>query len=284
MPATPPHPTAAIGVTDAARAVLDCPEPMGKVHLAYECGRSVAAGIITEIGPPAAPHRPARPDRPQLLAPKHMPRRRAAGSRTGRIALYHALAHIELNAIDLAFDLIARFADPALPWAFYADWARIGAEEAHHFELLNNRLAALDTAYGDLPAHDGLWEAASETADDLLARLAVVPLVLEARGLDVTPGMITRLRGHGDGEGTAVLELILKEEIRHVAAGWRWFRWVAEGRGLDARDTWVGLVRARFKGQIKPPFNQAARVAAGFDADWSVLALSPVSTEEQVYR
>jgi uncharacterized ferritin-like protein (DUF455 family) len=257
---------------------------MGKVHLAQKCGRSVAAGIITEIGPPAAPHRPARPVRPQLLAPKHMPRRRAAGSRTGRIALYHALAHIELNAIDLAFDLIARFADPALPWAFYTDWARIGAEEAHHFELLNNRLAALDTAYGDLPAHGGLWEAASETDDDLLARLAVVPLVLEARGLDVTPNMITRLRGHDDGDGAAVLELILEEEIRHVAAGWRWFRWIAESRGLDAPDAWVRLVRTRFKGEIKPPFNQAARVAAGFDADWSVLALSPVSAEEQVHR
>jgi uncharacterized ferritin-like protein (DUF455 family) len=243
----------------------------------------VAAGIITEIGLPAAPHRPARPLLPQLLAPKHMPPRRAGGSRAGRIALYHALAHIELNAIDLAFDLIARFADPSLPWACYADWARIGAEEAHHFELLNHRLGALGTAYGDLPAHDGLWEAASETADDLLARLAVVPLVLEARGLDVTPNMITRLRGHGDGEGTTVLELILKEEIRHVAAGWRWFRWVAEGRGLDTRDTWVRLVRARFKGQIKPPFNQAARMAAGFDAGWSAVALSPVSEEEKVH-
>ncbi len=282
MPATPLHSTAAISVTDAARTVLDCPEPMGKVRHARACWRSVAAGVITEIGLPAAPSRPARPCRPRLLAPKHMPRRRAAGSRAGRIALYHALAHIELNAIDLAFDLIARFADPALPWAFYADWARIGAEEAGHFELLNDRLKAFGAAYGDLPAHGGLWEAASETADDLLARLAVVPLVLEARGLDVTPGMITRLRGHGDGEGTAVLELILEEEIRHVAAGWHWFRWVAERRGLDAPAAWARLVRARFKGEIKPPFNDAARAAAGFDADWSVLVSSPVTAAEPV--
>jgi len=275
VPATPPNPTAAISVTDAARAVLDCPEPMGKVRLAQACGRSVATGMITEIGLPAAPSRPARPTRPELRAPKHMARRRAAGSRAGRIALYHALAHIELNAIDLAFDLIARFADPALPWAFYADWARIGAEEACHFELLCGRLKAFGADYGDLPAHDGLWQAAAETADDLLARLAVVPLVLEARGLDVTPGLITRLRGHGDGQGAAVLELILEEEIRHVAAGWRWFRWVAKRRGLEAKTAWARLVHTRYKGKIKPPFNQAARVAAGFDAQWSVLASAP---------
>ncbi|MCH8917059.1 MAG: ferritin-like domain-containing protein [Alphaproteobacteria bacterium] len=264
-----------ISVTDAARAVLDCPEPMGKVRLAKACGRSVAAGTIAEIGLAAAPPRPGRPTRPRLCAPRHMARRRAAGSRAGRIALYHALAHIELNAIDLAFDLIARFADPALPWAFYAEWARIGAEEAHHFELLEGRLQAFGAAYGDLPAHDGLWEAALATSDDLLARLAVVPLVLEARGLDVTPGMITRLRGHGDGEGAAMLELILEEEIRHVAAGWRWFRWVAERRGMDPPAAWAGLVRTRYKGKIKPPFNQAARLAAGFDAGWLELVSSP---------
>ncbi len=267
-------------VTEAARAVLENPDPMAKVDLAKACAEAVADGHITEIGPPSAPSHPARPKRPEIRAPRDMARRRAAGSKAGRVALYHALAHIELNAIDLAFDLIARFAEPALPWAFYADWVRIGAEEAHHFELLCGRLEAFDATYGDLPAHGGLWEAASGTSDDLLARLAVVPLVLEARGLDVTPGMIARLRGHGDGEGVAVLELILEEEIRHVAAGARWFNWEAARRGLDAPSTWAELVRTRFKGKIKPPFNQAARAAAGFDAEGSALASMAGAADE----
>lgn len=265
MTDVPSRSAAATSLTEAARKVLNCPDPSGKVHFARDCAQSLVAGRITEIGVPGAPPRPARPVRPLLRAPRHMPRRRAAGSPAGRIALYHALAHIELNAIDLAFDLIARFADSSLPWTFYTDWAGIGAEEAHHFKLLTGRLAALGTAYGDLPAHDGLWEAAADTSDDLLARLAVVPLVLEARGLDVSPGMINRLRGHGDKEGTAVLERILNEEIRHVAAGWRWFRWLAAKRGLDAPTAWTHLVGTRFKGDIKPPFNHAARQAAGFD-------------------
>lgn len=248
--------------------MLTCPEPAEKARLAAACHRDLAQGLITEIGDAGAPDRPARPARPELLPPRKMPRRRAGKSRSERIALYHAIAHIEFNAIDLAFDLIARFAEPDLPRAFYADWVAVGAEEAHHFTLLAGRLEALGAAYGDLPAHDGLWDAAAATADDLLARLAVVPLVLEARGLDVTPGMIDRLDSYGDAAGVDILRLILREEIGHVAAGTRWFEWLCKARGVDAQEAWQDLVRSRFKGALKPPFNEEARRAAGFDPTW----------------
>jgi uncharacterized ferritin-like protein (DUF455 family) len=262
-------------LTDAARRVLDCPDPAEKAQLARAYHEALAKGAITEIGEAGAPDVPARPVKPALLAPREMPRRRAGKSRNERTALYHAIAHIEFNAIDLAFDLIARFADPALPQAFYSDWAAIGAEEAHHFELLAGRLDVLGAAYGDLPAHGGLWEAAAATADDLLARLAVVPLVLEARGLDVTPGMIDRLGSYGDAEGTEILNLILEQEIGHVAAGQRWFVWLAARRGLDPRTAWKDLVTARFKGTLKPPFNEAARRSAGFDPRWIEALAAP---------
>ncbi|HSR55675.1 MAG TPA: ferritin-like domain-containing protein [Alphaproteobacteria bacterium] len=258
----------ALTLTKAARRVLESPEPRDKVRHARACAQALAAGEISEIGAPGAPNAPARPDRPRLLAPRDMPRRRQAKSRSERIALFHALAHIELNAIDLAFDLIARFANPKLPSAFYADWVGVGAEEAHHFELLANRLEALGSTYGALPAHGGLWQAPEKTADDLLARLAVVPLVLEARGLDVTPGMIQRLESHGDSEGADILRIILKEEIGHVAKGRRWFQWEAERRGEDPAWIWAELVRSRFRGELKPPFNFDAREAAGFDPAW----------------
>ena len=194
-----------------------------------------------------------------------MPRRRAAGSHEGRVALLHALAHIELNAIDLAWDLIARFGASDLPPAFFDDWVGVAAEEAKHFALLAARLAAFGARYGDLPAHDGLWEAAEATACDFLARLAVVPLVLEARGLDVTPAMIERLERAGDRESAALLEIILADEIGHVAAGARWFRWECARRDLDPATAYRELVRQYFKGALKPPFNTAARAAAGLE-------------------
>ena len=173
-------------------------------------------------------------------------------------------AHIELNAVDLAWDLIARFADADLPRAFYDDWIAVADDEARHFALLAGRLAALGAAYGDLPAHDGLWQVAEETAGDLLARLAVVPLVLEARGLDVTPAMIAKLEKAGDSESAAILEVIYRDEIDHVAAGQRWFAFVCARRDLDPAAAWGELVRRHFKGVLKPPFNAEARDAAGF--------------------
>ncbi len=192
-----------------------------------------------------------------------MPKRRAGGSLAGRIALLHALAHIELNAIDLAWDLIARFTGAELPRAFYDDWVAVGDDEAKHHLLIAGRLAELGAGYGDLPAHDGLWEAAQETTHDLLARLAVVPLVLEARGLDVTPAMIQRLVRFGDDASAAVLRIVYADEIGHVATGSRWFAWLCRRRGLDPVPTYRLLVRRHFRGELKPPFNREARERAG---------------------
>lgn len=220
-------------------------------------------GQISALGNAGAPSEPARPDRPALHPPRAMPRRRT-GSVKGRIALVHALAHIECNAIDLAFDIIARFAEPALPHSFHDDWLCIGAEEAGHFLRLESRLAVLGAAYGDLPAHGGLWQAAAATADDLLARLAVVPLVLEARGLDITPALIEQLDRAGDHETASCLAVILEDEIGHVAAGRYWFEWLARHRGLAPIPAWQALVARHIPAALKPPFNENARNRAGF--------------------
>jgi len=177
-----------------------------------------------------------------------MPKRRAFGSMAGRIALVHALAHIELNAIDLGWDLVARFSGQKLPHAFFDDWVNVATEEAHHFELLAGRLDDFGVAYGDLPAHDGLWEAAAATADDLLARLAVVPLVLEARGLDVTPEMAARLERIGDVQTAAILQRIYRDEIGHVAIGSRWFEHLCRTRGLNPEAVFHERVRRYFRG------------------------------------
>jgi uncharacterized ferritin-like protein (DUF455 family) len=195
-----------------------------------------------------------------------MPRRRGAGSLAHRIALLHAVAHIELNAIDLAWDLIARFAAHDLPRVFYDDWVAVAEQEATHHALVAARLEALGAAYGDLPAHDGLWQAAQATAHDLLARLAIVPLVLEARGLDVTPEMIEKLKRQDDAASVAALETIYREEVEHVAAGQRWFRFECARRGVEPVETYRALVRQYHRGGLKPPFNHTARMQAGFDA------------------
>jgi len=216
------------------------------------------------LGRAVPPPRPARPGRPLLRPPKDMPKRRAFGSWAGRIALVHALAHIELNAIDLGWDLVARSSAEDLPRAFFDDWVGVAAEEARHFALLAGRLADFGVAYGDLPAHDGLWEAAAATADDLLARLAVVPLVLEARGLDVTPEMAARLERIGDVQTAAILQRIYRDEIGHVAVGLRWFEHLCRTCRLDPETVFHERVRRYFKGHLRPPFNHEARTAAGF--------------------
>jgi uncharacterized ferritin-like protein (DUF455 family) len=218
------------------------------------------------IGAATPPARPARPARPLLHPPRDMTRRRNLGGPAGRIALIHALAHIELNAIDLGWDIIARFSAENLPPQFFDDWVGVAAEEAEHFALLAARLAALGGEYGALPAHDGLWEAAAATAHDLLARLAVVPLVLEARGLDVTPAMIERLERAGDDGSAAILRRLYNDEIGHVAVGARWFDRLCIMRGLDPASTFQDRVRRHFSGSLKLPFNREARDAAGFPA------------------
>ena len=237
--------------------------PEAKIALTRKAAAQWAGGEIAELGRTAPPDRPARPPRPELVPPRRVRRRRLGREAGGRIALLHALAHIELNAIDLAWDLIARFVDAALPQAFYDDWCRVADDEARHFDLLARRLHALGARYGDLPAHDGLWQAATATAHDVLARLAVVPLVLEARGLDVSPAMIAKFKAVDDPESAAILETIYRDEIGHVAAGQRWFDYLCNRRGLSARTEWPDLVRTCFKGDLKPPFNHAARLSAG---------------------
>lgn len=249
-----------------AVTVLRTAEPAEKVRLSRDVAAAWRNGTVRDLGRTDPPARPARPPRPELRQPRDMPKRRAGGA--GRVPLLHALAHIELNAIDLAWDIIARFTGEALPRAFYDDWVTVAEEEAKHHGLLAERLASLGAAYGDLPAHDGLWQAAEATAHDLLARLAVVPLVLEARGLDVTPAMIAKCKSAGETQNAEVLRVIYEDEIGHVAIGKRWFDFLCQRRGLEPVATWQTQVRRHFKGTVKPPFNTDARAAAGFPSSY----------------
>jgi uncharacterized ferritin-like protein (DUF455 family) len=250
---------------EAARAIVRESAVEAKCRLARETANAWYGhrlGLARLSRPLAMPARPGRPQRPALLAPRDMPRRRASGVK-GRFALLHALAHIELNAVDMTWDLIARFAHRSMPRAFYDDWVRVGLEEAKHFGLLSARLEELGGHYGDLPAHDGLWQAAEATGHDLTARLAVVPLILEARGLDVTPGMVASLEAAGDAASAKILEIIYRDEKTHVAFGMKWFRYLCEQERRPLEPTFHQLVRASFRGGVKPPFNEAARSEAG---------------------
>ncbi len=270
-------PANAPSLTDAACAILLTADPAEKARLSHETAVAWRSGNLAATGSERPSARPARPERPELLPPASVPRRRINTAPAGRIALLHAIAHIELNAIDLAWDILARFgATDGLPRAFYDDWVSVAAEEANHFMLLTDRLAELDATYGDLPAHDGLWEAAETTAHDLAARLAVVPLVLEARGLDVTPQMTARLRKAGDDASADILQVIHDEEVGHVAIGRRWFDHCCRAAGRDPVSTFHELVRRHFRGSLKPPFNATSRDRAGLTADYyTPLAAGP---------
>jgi len=222
-----------------------------------------------EVGTPARalPLSPGRPKNPQLISPRDLPRRRL-GSEAGRVALLHAIAHIEFNAIDLATDMLARFAyDAALTDdvrdSFVDDWVHIADDEARHFKMISDRLENFDVNYGDLPAHNGLWEAALATKDTLVGRLVVAPMVLEARGLDVTPGMIDKLKSYGDDESAAIFQTIYDEEIPHVATGAKWFHFIAKNVDLAPERYFQELLGTYFKGALKPPFNEKARSLAG---------------------
>lgn len=219
-------------------------------------------GVWTEAVFDAGPI-PGRPARPPLVHPRDVPHR-GLGSVEGRAALLHAVAHIEFNAINLALDAAFRFG--VLPAAYYADWISVAQDEARHFQLLSARLAELGYAYGDFDAHNGLWEAAEKTAHDPLIRMALVPRVLEARGLDVTPGMIARLREMRDAETVAVLEVILREEVRHVAIGTHWFHHLCALRRLDPVATFRQLL-VDHGVRLRPPLNLEARERAGFSRD-----------------
>ena len=212
--------------------------------------------------------RPGRPRQPELIPPQRVPRRRM-DTLPGRAALIHALAHIEFNAINLALDAAHRFV--GMPPAYYADWLRVADEEALHFDLLNAHLATLGYAYGDFPAHDGLWDMALKTAHDPLVRMALVPRVLEARGLDATPLIVDKLKTAKDTRMIEILAIIERDEIGHVAIGSRWFNWLCAARGLDPEATFRQLLVDYDAPPLKPPFNLAARRAAGFserELDW----------------
>ncbi len=209
------------------------------------------------------PDEPGRPPTPELVHPARVPRRRL-GTAAGRVALFHALAHIEFNAINLALDAIARFA--RLPADYYRDWLRVAAEEAAHFQLLCNHLRTQGAAYGDFPAHHGLWEAAFKSRHDPLVRMGLVPRILEARGLDVTPGLQVRLEAIGEQPGAAILSIILRDEVGHVAIGNRWFEYLCRERALDPPVTFRALCAEYGVKLPQPPFNRAARLAAGFGA------------------
>lgn len=226
-----------------------------------------AAGSPLPIGRAVPPLYPSRPAKPDLLPPRDVPRRRP-GTAAGRIALLHAVGHIELNAVDLHWDIIARFTDQPMPLGFYDDWVKAGDEEAKHFNLICDCLEAMGSHYGALPAHAGMWRAAEDTAGDLLGRLAVVPMVLEARGLDVTPGMIEIFRAAGESGAIAALETIYAEEVGHVAYGSKWFNWLCGRAGLDPKEVFHDLVRKYFHGSLKPPFNEEKRAEAGLPPDF----------------
>jgi len=254
-------------LSEAACIILNTADAHLKVRRTYEYVDAWKNGTITEVGDQQPPDTPGRPTKPQLCSPKEMPRRRL-GTESGRIALIHAIAHIELNAIDLAWDIMARFTHEDMPKEFFDDWIEVAFDEAVHFELLNNRLKDFDIQYGDHPAHNGLWDAAYSTRDDIMARCALVPMLLEPRGLDTTPQTVERLRRMEDAKTADIMERIGFEEIAHVRAGTRWFNYIAERRGLNPQNTYQGFVRERFNSVLKSPFNTEARNDAGLTADY----------------
>jgi uncharacterized ferritin-like protein (DUF455 family) len=248
----------------AARACLRAASPEEKVALTFATAEAFARGelAIEEDAPPPEPIRmPGRPERPKLVHPRELPRR-GFGNAEGRAAFIHSIAHIEFNAIDLAWDAVYRFR--GLPRDYYADWAQVAHDEARHFVMLRERLNDFGRDYGDYDAHNGLWEMTEKTAHSGLERMALVPRVLEARGLDVTPGMIVKLRQLGDDATADILEVILREEVGHVAAGSRWFRWHCEREGVEPESTFRRLLAEYGRGVLYGPFNLEARSAAGF--------------------
>lgn len=224
-------------------------------------------GEVIQVGRSTPPDHPARPDQPELLSPRDVPKRKP-GSPTGRIALLHAVAHIELNAIDLHWDIIARFAHVQMPMGFYDDWVKAADDESKHFNLMCDRLESMGSFYGALPAHDGMWRAAEDTALDLQGRLAIVPMVLEARGLDVTPKMIEIFEKAGETATVESLNIIYTEEVSHVAYGSKWFNFGCGRDNSDPKEMFHALVRRYFKSSLKPPFNEEKRAEAGLPPDF----------------
>jgi len=265
-----------LSVAGAIRAALLTADPRAKAMATRQVARDWRLGRLAFRFDCPMPDRPARPDAPELLPPNRMPKRGRGNSERGRIALWHALAHIEFVAIDLALDMAGRFG-AEIGEQFVSDFLEVAADEAMHFALIERHLHAMGSHYGALPAHDGLWESAEATRHDVAARLAVVPMVLEARGLDVTPATLERVRGAGDSRGARILERILDDEIRHVRFGASHFESCAGLRQVNAPDLWKSLVARHFRGSVKPPFNDSARLAAGLSRDFYGEVASPES-------
>ncbi len=246
----------------AIRGALLENDPRAKVMRTRALVRGWRQGRLDWVFDAAMPDYPGQPAALRLLAPGQMPKRGKGGTERSRIALWHALAHIEFVAIDLALDMAGRFGS-AMGRGFVSDFLTVAAEEAMHFALIERHLAGLGSHYGALPAHGGLWDAAHATRHDVAARLAVVPMVLEARGLDVTPAMLARVEAAGDARGTKILKRILDDEIGHVRFGTKHFIALAAGHDESPEEQWKSLVARHFGGTVKPPFNDSARSSAG---------------------
>ena len=253
-------------IVNAGLKVLQSASVEDKVEAAHQLYSKICKSKHIDSWNITLPDSPARPEFPKLVSPSDVPRRRL-GSEKGRAALLHAIAHIELNAIDLAVDMLCRFGNSELlspedRHQFVLGWAKVAQDEARHFTMFQNHLMTIGYQYGDFPAHNGLWQAALSTKDNFAARLAIAPMVLEARGLDVTPGMIEKLRGHGDNKSCEILTIIYQEEIEHVALGSKWFHHICAKLGKNPEIYFQTLVRSYFKGKLKCPFNHLARTQA----------------------
>jgi uncharacterized ferritin-like protein (DUF455 family) len=251
---------------NAALACLVCADADEKIALSRQTAANwsehrLSIGEDTEPSIASLEMSPGIPDAVELVHPFDVPKRKVTTER-GKRAFLHAIAHIEFNAVNLAWDCVWRFR--GMPRAFYDDWVRVAAEEAEHFAMLAERLEQHECSYGDLPAHNGLWEMAEKTSDNLCARMAMVPRYLEARGLDVTPGMIARMDKLNDERSAEILRFIYEQEIGHVEVGTRWFRWACEADGVEPDAEFARLIEKYLRGHIKGPFNMEARRAAGF--------------------
>jgi uncharacterized ferritin-like protein (DUF455 family) len=235
-------------------------DPVLKAQSTLALDLNLPVGADTPLQAPCTG--PGRAARPQLV-PHTQLKAKSMATPEGRAILVHSIAHIELNAIDLALDVVWRFA--GMPDAFYTDWVRIAQEEAKHFTLLRNHLVAMGFDYGDFPAHNTLWDMAERTQGDLLARIGIVPRTMEARGLDASPGVKNKLVSVGDHRAGEILDIILQEEIGHVAAGNRWYRYLCDQRGQDPVRTYAELITQYDAPKLRPPFNMAARRLAGFE-------------------
>lgn len=250
-------------------------EKLAATHALFDAWRDGLTSFEQTDSPELIPV-PGRPPKPELVAATQVPRRRL-GNRAGHAALIHSIAHIEFNAINLALDCVYRFRD--FPPEYYGGWLKVAHEEATHFALLREHLRGLGFDYGDFLAHNGLWDMACKTAHDPLARMALVPRVLEARGLDATPAIQNKLRGIGDTRGVEILDVILRDEVGHVALGDFWFRTLCRCRGLEAEAAFARLMEEFDAPRLAPPINVEARMAAGFGAE-ELLALAPGGLEK----